>query len=385
MNKQLALTQPSKDMKQQLRALLAVFAPEDRVLIAITADPDAMASALAMKRLLWRKVAQVTIAHHNIIYRPDNLAMIRLLKIPMTSFRQLKPENYSKVVLVDSQAHHSKEFASLKVNVIIDHHPPGPKGEYVKFCDIRANYGANSTIMLEYLQAAGIKPSERLATALIYGIRTDTGMFVRANLEQDVKAFFTLYPYANAGLLRNIQSSEMRVKDLKYLKEGLAKYKMRRNCVYLHMKPSPNSDTLVQLADFFMKVDSVDMTVVSGISGDRLIVIMRYLGSTTRSRGNVGKLASEAFHDLGPAGGHSTMARAELPVANLSKVLPDLKADTISAFIQKNISPAKLKKVKKLTQRLPENPIIAEGLAESPPPPPPPAGEGGPALLPDKK
>ncbi len=378
---------PTKEMQQQLKSLMSAFVPEDRVLIAITADPDAMASAMAMKRLLWRRVAAVTIAHHNLVYRPDNLAMIRLLKIPLKNFKQVKPEQFSKVVLVDSQAHHSKEFAGLKVSVVIDHHPPGPLSSSVLFSDIRSGYGANSTIMYEYLLAAGIKPSERLATALIYGIRTDTGLFVRANLQQDVRAFLSLYPHVNAGLLRNIQSSEMRVKDLAYLQIALSQYVMKRNCVYLHLNPSPNADTLVQLADFFLKVDSVDMCVVSGVLDEKLVIIMRYLGVASHSRGNVGKLASEAFQELGPAGGHSTVARAELPLANLAKVLPNLKAETISAFIQKSISPARMKKMKRIPSKsLPGAlPIIVPGPALTPPPPPVAAGGGGPVLTPDKK
>ena len=67
-----------------VKRLLARFGPEDRVLVIIAADPDALASSLALKRLLWRKVANVTIAHVNQISRPDNLAMTRLLNIPLT-------------------------------------------------------------------------------------------------------------------------------------------------------------------------------------------------------------------------------------------------------------------------------------------------------------
>ena len=57
---------------EKLRRLQSQFAGEDQVLILINADPDAIASAIALKRLLWRKVAGVTIAHTNVITRPDN-------------------------------------------------------------------------------------------------------------------------------------------------------------------------------------------------------------------------------------------------------------------------------------------------------------------------
>ena len=66
---------------ERLRKLYEQFSPDDRVLIPISADPDSIGSAMAMKRLLWRKVAGVTISNINEVKRPDNRAMIRLLGV----------------------------------------------------------------------------------------------------------------------------------------------------------------------------------------------------------------------------------------------------------------------------------------------------------------
>ena len=68
---------------EKLRRFYEQFASDDRVLILINADPDAIASAMAVKRLLWRKVQHVTISHINIINRPDNLAMVQLMGVPL--------------------------------------------------------------------------------------------------------------------------------------------------------------------------------------------------------------------------------------------------------------------------------------------------------------
>ncbi|MBW2265814.1 MAG: hypothetical protein JRF28_06545 [Deltaproteobacteria bacterium] len=57
---------------ERLRRLLSLFSREDRLMILINADPDAMASAMALKRLLWRKISNTSIAHVNVISRPDN-------------------------------------------------------------------------------------------------------------------------------------------------------------------------------------------------------------------------------------------------------------------------------------------------------------------------
>ena len=53
--------------KEKLGRFYEQFAGSDQVLILINADPDAIASAMAVKRLLWRKVAGVTISHINVM------------------------------------------------------------------------------------------------------------------------------------------------------------------------------------------------------------------------------------------------------------------------------------------------------------------------------
>jgi len=86
-----------------LRRFYEQFAGDDQVLIVINADPDAIASAKAIKRLLWRKVASVTISNINVIKRPDNLAMIRLLGVALVHIDEIDVSRFSRFVIVDSQ------------------------------------------------------------------------------------------------------------------------------------------------------------------------------------------------------------------------------------------------------------------------------------------
>ena len=104
---------PSKPEK--LRRFYDQFSGNDHVLIVINADPDAIASAMAVSRLLWRKVLNVTISNINTIKRPDNLAMTRLLNVTLTPFSELDPTQYSRIVVVDSQPDHNEMLALLKM------------------------------------------------------------------------------------------------------------------------------------------------------------------------------------------------------------------------------------------------------------------------------
>ena len=72
---------PSTTNKGRYESLLEIVSTDDVICIPIVADPDAIASALALKRLFWRKVRKTLICRVNAIKRSDNLAMIRDLKI----------------------------------------------------------------------------------------------------------------------------------------------------------------------------------------------------------------------------------------------------------------------------------------------------------------
>ncbi|MFC1887127.1 bifunctional oligoribonuclease/PAP phosphatase NrnA, partial [Thermodesulfobacteriota bacterium] len=161
----------SSSASDKVRRFYKRFSVDDRVLIVINADPDAIACAMAVKRLLWRKVASVTISNINIINRPDNIAMIRLLGVPLIFIDEVDLNQFSRFVIVDSQPDHSEAYGRFTSDVIIDHHPekinPDPeKTSRSVFKDIRPQYGATATIMTEYLRAAKIKPSAKLATGL---------------------------------------------------------------------------------------------------------------------------------------------------------------------------------------------------------------------------
>lgn len=300
-----------RSLPEKLRRFYDQFSGNDHVLVVINADPDAIASAMAVSRLLWRKVLNVTISHINTINRPDNLAMIRLLGVTLVPFEQIQMDKFSRIVIVDSQPDHNEKMAQLKAQVIIDHHPDS--GSNAPFVDIRPQYGATSTILTEYLQAAKIKPSAKLATGLYHGIKTDTNDFKGRTQIEDVRAFQYLFRHANIHLARKIEQADLRFDLLKYFRIALHNMRQRKGKVYIHLGNVINPDICVIIADFFMRVNTVTWSIVSGICDKKLIIIFRNDGI----RKNAGKVAKEGFGKLGNAGGHKNMARAEIALNDL--------------------------------------------------------------------
>jgi nanoRNase/pAp phosphatase (c-di-AMP/oligoRNAs hydrolase) len=306
---------------QRLEKFLTLFSSDNRVLVVINADPDAIASAMAVKRLLWRKVSEVKITYFNEIKRPDNLTMLRVLDIDIIPIKEIHAKKFDKFVVVDSQPDHHECFAMFRYDAIIDHHPVSC--DCAAFNDIRPEYGACSTMMTEYIKAAEIKPSEHLATALIMGIKTDTKGFLRHTAMEDVRAFQFLYRYASASLISRIEKAEFREKDLDFLARAIKRKKIINHRVYAHTGKIESPDQCVITADFFMKVDSANWSIVSGFYDKKLIIIIRNDG-LRRSAGNTVK---EAFDFIGSAGGHRSMARVEIKLEDLANEFPTLKIE----------------------------------------------------------
>ena len=317
--------------KHKLKELYKVFREGDNVLIMINADPDSMASALAMKRLLWRRVASVTISNINIVSRPDNIAMIRLLGIRMRHIEDITTKDYNRFVILDSQPNHNDAFMNITFDVVIDHHPD--TGYSAGYSDIRPDYGAMASIMTEYLRAAGIKPTIKLATALFHAIKIDTNNFERKTIAEDMLAFQFLFRHTNLHLARKIEQAEVRLSDLKYYTKALVGKTMRKGKLFAHLGTMESPDICVHIADFFMRIEAVQWSIVSGIYDNTLIIIFRNDGL----RKNAGKLSAESFGDMGSAGGHKSAARAEIPMANVKNAVKPFNANNLSKWIKKRV------------------------------------------------
>ena len=302
-------------ISEKVRRFYDQFLGNDHVLIVINADPDAIASAMAVSRLLWRRVTNVTISHVNKINRPDNLAMLKLLRVSLIPLTDINLGQYSKIVMVDSQPDHHEYMNRFTPQVIIDHHPD--TGAKAPFLDIRPHYGATASIMTEYLRAAKIKPSVKLATGLFYAIKTDTDVFKRQTVIEDVRAFQYLFRHVNIHLARKIEKADLRLDFLKYFKTALQTKRLRKGRVFVHLGPVVNPDVCVIIADFFMRVVSITWSIVSGTYDKKLIVIFRNDGI----RKNAGSVAKKGFGQFGSAGGHKNMARAEIALSDMAKLV----------------------------------------------------------------
>ncbi|MFP4392799.1 MAG: DHH family phosphoesterase [Desulfohalobiaceae bacterium] len=308
-----------RKLDNKLEELQKLFKKNERWLILFVGDPDALASGLALKRIMARKVETVCLAMANEISRPDNLAMIRYLHIPVQRLTPLLSAQYDRFALVDSQPHHHQTFNKFKFSIVIDHHPLSKENPVkADFQEIQPNYGATSTLLTEFLYNLHLKPGKLLSTALLYGIKTDTHSFEHKFHDADIRAFRYLSKYADHMILRKIVRSEFRVEWLKYFSHAFRKMRLHGDGLTVFMGEVDSTDILVILADFFLRVHDISWDIVCGITDQKLVAVFRGDGV----KGDMGKLASSLFGDLGSAGGHKSMARAEIPLCDLQEEHP---------------------------------------------------------------
>lgn len=315
---------------------------EQKWLILISADPDAMASAMALKRILAHRGAAAFISRINDIARPDNLAMIRYTRLNMLSFNKRMLSSYTHFAVVDSQPLHHPDFDGINFSIIIDHHPVVTEPNAAELMDIKPEYGATSTMFTEYLYNLELRPGVRLSTALQFGIRTDTLGFQRNVSDVDLRAYQYLSKFADTALLQRIVHSEFHIEWLPYFARAISSLRKAGSGYFVFMEKIESPDIMVLLADFFTRVYEIRWMVVAGIYEKQIVMIFRSDGMSI----DVGHLAMTQFNELGSAGGHRTMARAEIPKSAA-------QSENIEDFIYK-----------KLIAKMPEPEIIANDDAD---------------------
>jgi len=300
--------------KRRLADLRRLAKGRRRVLILLqdNPDPDAIASAAALKLLL-REVAgcETVIAHDGVVGRAENRSMLRYLGTPMRPARETPVDKFDLVAMVDTQPGFGNNPGDrAAVDVVIDHHERCGRMPDVGLCDVRPNYGATSTILAEYLREAGIEPPVPIATALAYGIQSDTQDFGRETSEADIRAFTELYPLANKRLLSRIENEQQPREYFTAVSRALRDARTYGNAVLCWLGRMINPDMTGEIADLLLRLDEAEWAVCQGLYKGTLYVSLR----TDLRDANADRVMRTILGDLGVGGGHEMIAGGQVPV-----------------------------------------------------------------------
>jgi nanoRNase/pAp phosphatase (c-di-AMP/oligoRNAs hydrolase) len=312
-----------------LRTLLG---PREKVgiLLQPDPDPDGIAGGYALRALLGRKSPTAPLVSFGKVTRPENVAMVAALGLDIRTIEPADLHEFDALALVDVQPTvfgESPPARVLSVDVVIDHHPER-SGYDAVIRDIRPTYGATSTILCEYIRAAEMDLRPRLATALAYGIKSDTQLLGRETSRHDMAAFAFLHAAQSPALLRRIERPALPEDALRALGRALAQTQVRDG-MHVIVLGKVREDVIPQVADLGLQAEGADWAIAAGIVGSDLVFSVRNVGYVRAA----GEAVRAVVEGLGVGGGHRSMAKGIIPLKAFRKVYGDATRKRVQAVL----------------------------------------------------
>jgi nanoRNase/pAp phosphatase (c-di-AMP/oligoRNAs hydrolase) len=278
-------------------------------------DPDAIASAVTLRYLLAQQVGiESTIAYQGMIGRAENRALVRYLDHPLELLIDADVKQSSRLALIDTQpgAGNINLPPGARVVLVIDHHARRIETATASFADIRPELGATSTILTQYVQAAGVDPSSSLSTALFYGIKTITMGLSRDTSPADAAAYSYLQPRIDVGALAKIEHAQVPADYFRSFDAALRAARMYDGLIFAYVGVLAYPDLAAEMADVLLRLEKARWVICMGVYQKVFILSVR-----TRSREDAAeKLVQAIVAGEGSAGGHGTMAGGQIPLGS---------------------------------------------------------------------
>lgn len=281
-------------------------------------DPDAIGAAVAM-RFLYERYLGISsrIIFGGIVGRAENRAMLRLLGIQLVPASKVDYDECDLLTLVDTQpgAGHTDLPSTQTPHVVIDHHPPMEQPEGVLYWDVGREIGSTSTIVAELLLRNHVPLPTKVATALMYGIKSDTNDLSQEATPTDRAVYYMLLSQGDPAMLAQIENA--RVPRSYYGVFGRA---IENAIIYdfacvSHLDRIDNPDLVAEMADFLLRCEDLRWSLVTGVYEETLHLSVRATGN----KAHAGEIARQAVGVMGSAGGHGHMAGGQIPLGDCDK------------------------------------------------------------------
>ncbi len=319
----------SRSPANRLRRLLR---KQDEVAIVMhpNPDPDAMASAMGVAAIADSVDTETTYYHPGEIRHQENRAFRTVLEVDFETIESASDIEEETVVLVDHNTARGFTGSELvEPLIVVDHHPGNGSG--TAFTDVRTEYGAASTILVEYLESIGVRgpdddeeaPIELtsdLATGLLYGIFSDTNHLTKGCSDADFDAASFLFPRIDEEKLDRIANPSVSDEVLQIKAEAIQKKRVEGAFAICNVGEISNVDAIPQAADELMHLEGVTAVVVYGANDGT----MHLSGRSRDDRVHMGEALRHAVSDIpmASAGGHARMGGGTLSIEHMNGLGP---------------------------------------------------------------
>lgn len=298
--------------RSQWAAFRAAAQQHDHITVIphINPDPDAIASAVGACALLAACGVSAEILYEGNIGRAVNKAFVEYLGRPL---QPLFAVPRSPILLVDTQPTNGNAPRGTETAVwgIFDHHPLRKATATAKFADVRIA-GSTATLIAHYLYAAEVEPSEQLATALFFGIKTDTLDLERMVTPLDLHAYDWLRGLSDRVGLKKIENAQVSADYFQHTHATLKAARLHDRLLFAYIGFIPYPDMAAEMADWLMRFDGSDWILCIGVYAHKLVLSLRAHPPDV----GAGELMQHIVAELGTGGGHSTMAGGQVALDN---------------------------------------------------------------------
>lgn len=285
-------------------------------------DADALASGLAIYRFMEANgnTPEFIYRGPNEISKSNLIIMLKELEIPITY-----APDYDRVpqllVTVDCQyGQRNVTTTEAKHVAVIDHHQVTEK--LPQIAEVRCTVGSCATVVWDMLRVEGFNPNEdkKLATALYYGLYTDTNKFSELSHPLDRDMIDSLVS-VNKSLITQMSNSNITLEELELTGRAILDYTYLEDIRCLEIKTEPcDPNILGVISDFAMETAEVDVCIAYYISPDEIKFSVRSCVKEVHAN----ELAEFITYGIGGGGGHLLKAGGTIRPEKIPEGVEDI-------------------------------------------------------------
>ncbi len=299
--------------RSALRARVAASGsqpPRALILTHDNPDPDSLAAAVGLRRLLIADGFDVTLGLGGIIGRAENRAMVRELRIQLVPIERLDMASFDAIGLVDTQPRTGNNSLpeDRQADIVIDHHPPREASNGVLWRDIRADVGATATIVYEYLKLAGLQLDPLLSTAFLYALKSETRDLGREAGDDERDAYIELIATADFARLYNISHPKLGREHFAAVDRALRSAVVWGELLAINVGQLDYPDLVAEVADLMLPYDKARWVICVGQHESNVYLSLR----TDVATANAGQVIRRVVGPRGASGGHGMIAGGRL-------------------------------------------------------------------------
>ncbi|MBQ9766838.1 MAG: DHH family phosphoesterase [Lachnospiraceae bacterium] len=292
-------------------------------------DADAIASGYAVYTYLKNRGKEVRLVYggRQEITKPNLVIMVDQLEIPLEYVTELQEAELLLTVDCIYGEGNVTPFPAKQV-AVIDHHLCNKP--VFDLMEVRSSYGSCASLVAEMLREEGVIINEdvKVATALYYGLYTDTNAFGELHhpADRDLRDFARY----DAGVFTLLKNSNLSLEEMQIAGDALKHYRYREEYRFALVQAKPcDPNILGFISDLLLQVDGVDVCVVFCRMPSGLKLSVRSCVASVRAV----ELLDYVIRGIGSGGGHMQKAGGYIPNSSLLEASEESLREFVSERI----------------------------------------------------